>query len=112
LSIDDLRQTFREFDLDKNGCVTKHDLLGTAEQLSSVPWSALGSARAQRSKILLLHLPNPRSYPRSYVGAAEISHVLKSMGEKVTDDEVDEMILMADVDGTRVVKLHGSVFRR
>jgi hypothetical protein len=34
------------------------------------------------------------------------------MGEKVTDDEVDEMILMADVDGTRVVKLHGSVFRR
>lgn len=36
---------------------------------------------------------------RSYVGAAEISHVLKSIGEKVTDDEVDEMILMADVDG-------------
>jgi hypothetical protein len=35
----------------------------------------------------------------SYVGAAEISHVLKSIGEKVTDDEVDEMILMADVDG-------------
>ncbi len=26
--------------------------------------------------------------------------MLKSIGEKVTDDEVDEMILMADVDGT------------
>ena len=25
--------------------------------------------------------------------------MLKSIGEKVTDDEVDEMILMADVDG-------------
>ena len=35
----------------------------------------------------------------SYVGAAEIAHVLKSMGEAATDDEVDEMILMADVDG-------------
>ena len=37
--------------------------------------------------------------PRSYVGAAEIAHVLKSLGEAATDDEVDEMILMADVDG-------------
>ena len=35
----------------------------------------------------------------SYVGAAEIAHVLKSLGEAATDDEVDEMILMADVDG-------------
>lgn len=34
-----------------------------------------------------------------YVGAAEISHILQSIGEKVTDDEVDEMILMADQDG-------------
>ena len=34
-----------------------------------------------------------------FVGAAEIAHVLQSMGEKATDDEVDEMILMADLDG-------------
>ena len=34
-----------------------------------------------------------------YVGAAEIAHILQSMGEKATDDEVDEMILMADLDG-------------
>lgn len=34
-----------------------------------------------------------------YVGAAEIAHVLASMGEKATDDEIDEMILMADTDG-------------
>ncbi|ABO97277.1 predicted protein, partial [Ostreococcus lucimarinus CCE9901] len=53
LSKDDIRQAFREFDLDRNG----------------------------------------------YVGAAEIAHVLASMGEKVTDDEIDEMILMADTDG-------------
>ena len=53
LSKDEIRQAFREFDLDRNG----------------------------------------------YVGAAEIAHVLSSMGEKVTDDEIDEMILMADTDG-------------
>lgn len=53
LTDEELKQAFREFDLDKNG----------------------------------------------YVGAAEIAHILQSMGEKVTDDEVDEMILMADLDG-------------
>ena len=53
LSMEELRSTFREFDLDKNG----------------------------------------------YVGAAEIAHVLKSMGETPTDDEIDEMIFMADLDG-------------
>jgi len=53
LSKDEIRQAFREFDLERNG----------------------------------------------YVGAAEIAHVLASMGEKVTDDEIDEMILMADTDG-------------
>ena len=53
MSAEDVKEAFREFDLDKNG----------------------------------------------YVGAAEISHILQSMGEKATDDEVDEMILMADLDG-------------
>lgn len=53
LTADEVKEAFREFDLDKNG----------------------------------------------YVGAAEIAHILQSMGEKATDDEVDEMILMADLDG-------------
>ena len=53
MSAEEVKEAFREFDLDKNG----------------------------------------------YVGAAEIAHILQSMGEKATDDEVDEMILMADLDG-------------
>ena len=61
LSKDEIRQAFREFDLDRNG----------------------------------------------YVGAAEIAHVLSSMGEKVTDDEIDEMILMADTDGDGQVSFEG-----
>jgi len=35
----------------------------------------------------------------SFVGAAEIRHVLVNIGEKVTDEEVDEMIRMVDQDG-------------
>ena len=34
-----------------------------------------------------------------YIGAQEIRFVLEAMGEQVTDEEVDEMIRMLDVDG-------------
>lgn len=34
-----------------------------------------------------------------YIGNAEIRFVLEAMGESVTDEEVDEMIRMLDVDG-------------
>lgn len=33
------------------------------------------------------------------ISAAELRHVLTSIGEKLTDDEVDEMIREADEDG-------------
>ena len=34
-----------------------------------------------------------------YVGAAEIRFVMDALGEGVTDEEIDEMIRMVDVDG-------------
>eukprot|EP00933_Yihiella_yeosuensis_P054944 TRINITY_DN53536_c0_g1_i1.p1 TRINITY_DN53536_c0_g1~~TRINITY_DN53536_c0_g1_i1.p1 ORF type:complete len:404 (+),score=82.39 TRINITY_DN53536_c0_g1_i1:97-1212(+) len=34
-----------------------------------------------------------------FVGAAEIAHILKIIGEEVTDEEIDEMINMCDSDG-------------
>ena len=34
-----------------------------------------------------------------YVGAAEIRFVMDALGEAVTDEEIDEMIRMVDVDG-------------
>jgi Ca2+-binding EF-hand superfamily protein len=33
------------------------------------------------------------------VGAAEIRFVLDALGEAVTDEEIDEMIRMVDIDG-------------
>jgi hypothetical protein len=35
----------------------------------------------------------------NFIGAAEIRHVLINIGEQVTDEEVDEMIRMVDLDG-------------
>lgn len=34
-----------------------------------------------------------------YISAAELRHVMTSIGEKLTDEEVDEMIREADADG-------------
>lgn len=34
-----------------------------------------------------------------YIGAAEVRFVLDALGEQVTDEEIDEMIRMLDVDG-------------
>jgi Ca2+-binding EF-hand superfamily protein len=34
-----------------------------------------------------------------FVSAAELKHVMTNLGEKLTDEEVDEMIREADVDG-------------
>lgn len=34
-----------------------------------------------------------------FISAAELRHVVTSIGEKLTDDEVDEMIREADQDG-------------
>jgi len=34
-----------------------------------------------------------------FISAAELRHVMTSLGEKLTDEEVDEMIREADVDG-------------
>lgn len=34
-----------------------------------------------------------------YISASELRHVMTTLGEKLTDDEVDEMIREADIDG-------------
>ena len=35
----------------------------------------------------------------SFISAVELRHVMTNLGEKLTDEEVDEMIREADVDG-------------
>lgn len=40
-----------------------------------------------------------------FISAAELRHVMTNLGEKLTDEEVDEMIREADIDGDGQVKL-------
>ena len=43
----------------------------------------------------------------SFVGVTEIKHIMKLLGEQVTDDEVDEMIRMCDPDGFGQATIEG-----
>ena len=40
----------------------------------------------------------------------ELRHVMTNLGEKLTDDEVDEMIQTADADGDGKVNYEGQYF--
>jgi len=50
----------------------------------------------------VVHCWFPQVFDRDnngFISAAELRHVMTSIGEKLTDDEVDEMIREADQDG-------------
>ena len=42
-----------------------------------------------------------------YCCIAELRHVMTNLGEKLTDEEVDEMIKEADLDGDGMVNYEG-----
>ena len=50
---------------------------------------------------------NSFSLNTRFISAAELRHVMTNLGEKLTDEEVDEMIKEADLDGDGMVNYEG-----
>ncbi len=46
-----------------------------------------------------------------FISAAELRHVMTNLGEKLTEEEVEEMIREADVDGDGQINYEGSITR-
>ena len=44
-----------------------------------------------------------------YISASELRQVMMTLGEKLTDDEVEEMIREADIDGDGLVNYEGTM---
>ncbi|KAG9346292.1 hypothetical protein JZ751_008117 [Albula glossodonta] len=70
-------------------------------QLRSAQLSIAATAIHNAQSVLDPYLINSRRNIRDgngYISAAELRHVMTNLGEKLTDEEVDEMIREADID--------------
>ena len=66
---------------------------------SDSPVACNGVAVTLRPQLTSLALQVFDRDNNGFISAAELRHVMTSIGEKLTDDEVDEMIREADQDG-------------
>lgn len=44
-----------------------------------------------------------------FISAAELRHVMTNLGEKLSDEEVDEMVREADIDGDGQINYEGII---
>lgn len=73
-------------------------------QLAPKPQEVPSSGQSLRLRVFLC----PRTQDgNGYISAAELRHVMTNLGEKLTDEEVDEMIREADIDGDGQVNYEG-----
>ena len=71
-------------------------------------WSARRSAFSDEASLVYVDTNSPRVQDgNGYISAAELRHVMTNLGEKLTDEEVDEMIREADIDGDGQVNYEG-----
>lgn len=91
-SEEELREAFKVFDKDGNGFISAAEV---REGPGRRYCAACASAR-------VLHACAARAARLSRASAplaAQLRHVMTNLGEKLTDEEVDEMIREADIDG-------------
>ncbi|XP_073205520.1 calmodulin-1 isoform X2 [Lepidochelys kempii] len=102
--IAEFKEAFSLFDKDGDGTITTKELGTVMRSLGQNPTEAElqdminevdadGKCGEDAVGSVLLMDGN------GYISAAELRHVMTNLGEKLTDEEVDEMIREADIDG-------------
>lgn len=79
--------------------------------MSLTRWAQRGCAGEPHGpshcRLTHFHAPPTPQDGNGYISAAELRHVMTNLGEKLTDEEVDEMIREADIDGDGQVNYEG-----
>ncbi|KXN66162.1 calmodulin [Conidiobolus coronatus NRRL 28638] len=124
--VTEFKEAFSLFDKDGDGMITAKELGTVMRSLGQNPTEAElhdmindvdadGSGTVDFPEFLTLMARNMKNADseeeireafkvfdkdgNGYISAAELRHVMTNLGEKLTDEEADEMIREADVDG-------------
>ncbi|KAG1347705.1 neo-calmodulin [Cocos nucifera] len=124
--ISEFQEAFNLFDKDRDGCITLEELETVIKSLGQNPTEdelhemikeidADGNGTIEFGEFLSLMARKMKETDaeeelkeafkvfdkdqNGYISASELKHVMISLGEKLTDEEVDQMIKEADLDG-------------
>lgn len=124
--IAELQEAFKLFDKDSDGAITKEELGTAVYALGQTPTEAElqdmlnevdydGNGTVDFSEFLIMMAPKMsdteseeeireafRAFDKDgngFIDATEIWHAMTNLGERLTNEEVDEMIREADIDG-------------
>ncbi|KAF8692191.1 hypothetical protein HU200_039794 [Digitaria exilis] len=92
-SSDELHEMIRDADADGNGTIEFAEFLALMARKKKTSSSA-GAGEELREAFKVFDKDQ-----NGYISAAELRHVMINLGEKLTDEEVEQMIREADLDG-------------
>jgi len=90
----ELVDMINEVDADGNGCIDFEEFI----QMMAKKMQDTDSEQELREAFRVFDRDG-----NGFISAGELRHVMTNLGEKLTDDEVDEMIREADLDGDGLV---------
>ncbi|KAL3874260.1 hypothetical protein ACJMK2_037300 [Sinanodonta woodiana] len=130
--IAEFRDAFALFDKEKNGYITHKEMGTVMRTLGQNPtetelqewvheFDTEGKGTINFSQFLLMMVKKMKDEDsqdsnvlqyfkvfdrdnNGFISTAELRHILTNMGEKLTDEEVDEMIREGDIDGNGQIK--------
>ncbi|XP_062203453.1 uncharacterized protein LOC133905707 [Phragmites australis] len=92
-SAEELREMIRDADADGNGTIEFAEFLGLMARKTAKDGAADADEELREAFKVFDKDQN------GYISATELRHVMINLGEKLTDEEVEQMIREADLDG-------------
>ncbi|PAN21804.1 hypothetical protein PAHAL_3G489700 [Panicum hallii] len=96
---EELREMIRDADADGDGAIDFAEFLGLMARKAAAGGAGAGDAAADPDEELREAFKVFDKDQNGYISAAELRHVMINLGEKLTDEEVEQMIREADLDG-------------